>query len=226
MDLCVLPVGAIEQHGPHLPLVTDSLIATAICHEASSRARVPVLPTLEIASSHAHTTRWPGTLSIPPRMLIAMVVELTTWIRAAGFSKLLIVNAHGGNQGPLRVAVDEIRCGASRLQVGLINYFDISPEIHELIFADGEDVHANSAETSLVLHLRPDLVDLSAIRDDADRTPGKVFSYTVAQTSREGLTGRPSEGSVEAGKRLFELIVTAVEQRLAIARTEAIPIDG
>jgi creatinine amidohydrolase len=76
-----------------------------------------------------------------------------------------------------------------------------------------------------VLHLRPDLVDLSAIRDDADRTPGKVFSYTVAQTSREGFTGRPSEGSAEAGKRLFKLVVTALEKRLQDARTEAVPVD-
>ena len=61
-SLCLLPVGATEQHGRHLPLSTDSEIATAICRAASERTGVPVLPTVTIASSHAHTTKWPGTL--------------------------------------------------------------------------------------------------------------------------------------------------------------------
>src|SRR6476661_4114774 len=186
--LCLMPVGATEQHGRHLPLSTDSDIATAICRAASERTGVPVLPTLTISSSHAHTTKWPGTLSYPPRMLIAMVVELSRWVAAAGFRRLLIVNAHGGNVAPLAVAVDEIR-RAGALQVGCISWFDLSPAIRERTFADGEDIHANAAETSLMLHLRPELVDTAEIHDDPDRTPGLVFSYPVAQTSVDGLTG-------------------------------------
>ena len=80
--LCLMPVGATEQHGRHLPLSTDSDIATAICRAASERTGVPVLPTLTISSSHAHTTKWPGTLSYPPRMVIDMVVELSEWVAA------------------------------------------------------------------------------------------------------------------------------------------------
>jgi creatinine amidohydrolase len=196
--LCVLPVGATGQHGRHLPLSTDAVIATAICHEASRRTGVPVLPTLAVASSHAHTTRWPGTLSLSPRLVIEVLVQLAEWIRAAGFGKLLFVNAHGGNVGPLRVAVDEIRC-AGGLQVGLVNYFELTPEIEQAMLADGVDVHANSGETSLMMHLRPHLVDMDEIRDDPDRTIGRVFSYTVAQTSTDGLTGSPSLATPDAG---------------------------
>ena len=220
--LCLLPVGATEQHGRHLPLSTDSDIAAAICRGASERTGVPVLPTLTISSSHAHTTKWPGTLSYPPRMVIAMVVELSRWIAAAGFGKLLIVNAHGGNVAPLGVALDEIR-RAGRLQVGCISWFQLSPEILARTFADGEDIHANAAETSLMLHLHPDLVDTAAIRDDPDRTPGLVFSYPVAQTSVDGLTGAPSRASAADGAELFGLIVDALSERVERARGEQPP---
>ena len=223
--LCLLPVGATEQHGRHLPLCTDTEIASAIGLAAAARTGVPVLPPVAVASSHAHTTRWPGTLSLPPRMLIEVLVELSRWVRAAGFAKLLMLNAHGGNIGPVRVAVDEIRC-AGGLQVGALHYFELTPGISQAMLADGVDVHANAGETSLMLHLRPDLVQLDEVRDDPDRTPGRVFSYTVAQTSLDGLTGAPSRASREQGRDLFEQIVAAVAERVEAARLESPPDLG
>jgi creatinine amidohydrolase len=133
-----------------------------------------------------------------------------------------MVNAHGGNDAALRVAVDEIRCEGD-LQVGVINWFDLSPGIRAELTSDGEDVHANSAETSLMMHLYPHLVDTSAVADDPDRTIGNVFRYTVAQTSRDGVTGSPSLATPEAGARLFGEIVTALSARVEAARREAIP---
>jgi creatinine amidohydrolase len=220
--LCLMPVGATEQHGRHLPLSTDSDIASAICRAASERTGVPVLPTLEISSSHAHTTKWPGTLSYPPRMVIEMVVELSRWVAAAGLRKLLILNAHGGNVAPLAVAVDEIR-RAAQLQVGCISWFELSPEIRERTFADGQDIHANAAETSLMLHLRPDLVDTAEIHDDPDRATDLVFSYPVDRTSMNGLTGAPSRASAADGAQLFELIAGALSELVTRARAEQPP---
>ena len=181
-----------------------------------------MLPTLTISSSHAHSTKWPGTLSYPPTMVIAMVVELSRWIAAAGLRKVLIVNAHGGNVAPLAVAVDEIR-RAGALQVGVVSWFDLSPEIRARTFADGDDIHANAAETSLMLHLRPELVDTGEIRDDPDRTGGLVFSYPVDKTSADGLTGAPSRGSARDGAQLFELIADALSDLVRRARDEQPP---
>jgi creatinine amidohydrolase len=224
--LCLLPVGATEQHGPHLPASTDTDIATAICHGASRLTQAPVLPTLPFGASQAHTAKWPGTLSLPPRVLIDVVVSLARWVRASGFAKLLLVNAHVGNVAPLRVAVDEIRA-AGELRAGLVSWYELTGEIHAEVRSDAEDWHAHAAETSLMLHLRPERVDLGSVRDDPDRTGELVFSYTVAETSREGLTGAPSRGSTEAGTRLFEAAVGALAQRIERGRHEEPPsLDG
>jgi creatinine amidohydrolase len=220
--LCVLPVAAVEQHGPHLPVSTDSEIATAVCRSASARTRVPLLPTLWAGSSQAHTTAWPGTFSLPPRLLIEVVVELARWVRASGFTRLLIVNAHVGNAAPLRVAVDEIRA-RGELRAGLVSWYELTPEIGAEVTSDADDWHAHAAETSLMLHLRPELVDRDAIRDDDDRTGELVLSYTVAETSREGLTGAPSRASADKGAALFEAVVTALAERFERARVETPP---
>jgi creatinine amidohydrolase len=220
--LCILPVGATEQHGRHLPGSTDTEIAIAVCHGASARTGVPVLPPLAVTSSHVHTTAWPGTLSLPPRLLVDVVVETARWVRASGFEKLLIVNAHVGNVAPLKVAVDEIRHEGG-LRAGTLNWWQLTPEIDAELSADADDWHANAAETSLMLHLRPELVEQDAVQDDPDRTGGLVFSYTVAETSRDGLTGTPSRGTAEAGARLLDAAVTALADLVERARRETPP---
>jgi creatinine amidohydrolase len=221
--LCVLPVAAVEQHGPHLPVSTDTEIASAVCRAASARTGVPVLPTLWAGSSQAHTRAWPGTLSLPPRLLVEIVVELASWLAASGFTRLLIVNAHVGNAAPLKVAVDEIRAGGE-IRAGLLSWYEITPEIASEVTSDAVDWHAHAAETSLMLHLRPELVARQSIRDDEDRTGDLVLSYTVAETSREGLTGAPSQASAEAGAALFDAVVEALAERFERARTEEPPL--
>lgn len=221
-SLCVLPVGATEQHGRHLPSGTDSLLVEAFCREASARTGVPLLPPLRVSSSHAHTTTWPGTLSLPPRLLVEVIVELATWVRAAGFEKLLIVNGHAGNPAPLKVAADELRWRGG-LRVGVAHWFELNDEIAAAVTQDATDWHANAAETSLMLYLRPELVRRSEICDDPDRTDGLTLSYTVAQTSVDGVTGAPSTSSPEQGEELFEAVVAALSELIERARAESPP---
>jgi creatinine amidohydrolase len=224
-SLCLLPVGATEQHGRHLPTNTDTVIAEELCWAASAQTGVPVLPAIAVSSSQAHTARWPGTIALTPRTFIEVCVEIAHWVERSGFERLLYVNAHGGNVAPIRVALDELRCEGN-LQVGLVNWHELSSELNARVLSDGADVHANRAETAVMLHLRPELVDRSEIVDDPDRTPGKVFSYTVAQTSQTGVTGFPTQASPEEGRTLFSAAVDALVPLIGVARQEHPPLEN
>jgi len=226
--LLMLPLGATEQHGPHLPVAMDTLLAEALCHSASSITGVPVLPALRYTTSQGHTTKWPGTFSLRHDTFISTLRDIAAWVSASGWQRLLLVNTHFGNDAPARVAVDQLRLSyPGKLQVGLINAFQLDEAIWAEYTADAADLHANQAETSLMLHLHPELVrmDRLAHADDPDRTAGTVFSHPVAQTSLNGVTGHPSRATAGQGQRLFEAIVHALAGTIQRAITEEPPLS-
>ena len=224
VDLAVLPVGAIEQHGPHLPLDTDVAIAEGVAWWASARSGIPVLPCLPYGNSLAHTDRWPGTLSLTPVSLIQQVRELGEWFVRGGGRRLMILNAHFGNDAPLRCAIDHLRTEMDGLLVGLWNSWGLSDRARDAYLADGADIHANRAETSLMLALDPDAVEGAGEADDPDRTDGLVFMHPVSRTSRNGVTGSPSEASAEEGQRLLRALGDDFAAILEKARLEEPPI--
>jgi creatinine amidohydrolase len=126
MNLCLLPVGATEQHGPHPGLGMDSHNATLLCEAVSRETGAPVLPTLSYGCSPGHSRRWPGTLSLSPQTLIEIVVEIFDWLQSAGFKRLFLVNGHVGNAAPLRCAVDVIRCRWDDALARVCNVADLS----------------------------------------------------------------------------------------------------
>jgi creatinine amidohydrolase len=226
MDMCLLPVGATEQHGPHLPLNTDSVFAAATCMYASAKTGVPVLPVLTYGCSLGHTDRWPGTLSLYPNTLAQTVREIATFLIRTGFKRMLIVNSHWGNTSSLRCAIDPIRFeNAGRFQIGLKNSFEFTRGIWQQFIDDGEDFHANRAETALMLLLDPGAVRKDKIEDDPDRTVGKVFTYVVPQTSKNGLTGHPSRATLSDGKKLFQEMGDALASFVRAAKDESAPRD-
>ncbi len=225
--LLILPMGATEQHGPHLPVGMDTLLVDKVCAEASARTGVPVMSALRYTVSQGHTPKWPGTFSLRHGTFIAVLRELADWAVATGWTKLMLVNSHFGNDAPARVAVDQIRSSyMGRLQIALAHVFQLSDEIWSVYTEDAGDLHANRAETSLMLHLYPELVKMERLEesDDEDRTGGTVFSYPVAQTSLNGVTGRPSGASAEEGRVLFGKMVDALGEKLETAKAEEPPL--
>tara|TARA_R110002096_G_scaffold159011_3_gene324585 strand:+ start:10978 stop:11760 length:783 start_codon:yes stop_codon:yes gene_type:complete len=227
VSMLILPLGATEQHGPHLPINTDTVIASRICAYASAATQIPVLPPISFTVSTGHTTKWPGTFSLRHETLIQVLGDIVDWTVATGWNRLLIVNSHFGNDASLRVAVDKLRLRhLGKLQIAGLNTFTLSPEIWDEFTKDAEDLHANKSETDLMLHLAPETVRMDMVEDDPDRTTDTIFSYPVAQTSKNGITGKPSEGNAEDGERLFRKMGDRLAELVTQAKTETPPLDS
>lgn len=221
-EVGLLPLGATEQHGPHLPTGTDTILATAICEAASAATGAPVLPAVAVGCSYGHGTSFAGTLSLSPEQLAAHVREVVEWAAHSGLRRMLLVNGHFGNLAGLAVACDHLRLRRPDLRVGVTSWWDGATGLADEVFADGGDIHANRAETSLMLAVAPELVrlDLLATSDDEDRTGELVFRYTATELSRNGVTGTPSAASAELGRRLLDAAVEVVRDRVERGRRE------
>lgn len=222
----IWPFGATEQHGPHLGLWTDTMIAECLCGEVSSRTRIPVLPALPIGMSSGHSRKWPGTLSLTPSTLAHIVSEVGEWLYSCGVRRLFLVNAHVTNAAPLRCGLEVLRDRLPGLMISLINTAEISSRVRSAFFADGDDWHANSAETSLMLHLDPESVYPARIEDDPDRTRGLQFAHSVNRTSSNGVTGTPSLGTAPDGKALFSMMVDDLSERILAGSAETPPLES
>jgi creatinine amidohydrolase len=225
-NAALLPVGATEQHGPHMGCGMDSVLAEHLCVAASASTGVPMLPLLPYGCSLGHSRKWPGTIAIDPGTMMAFVEQIGTWAFYSGVRRLFIINTHVNNAAPLRCALERLRAQHEMLMVALVNSATISPRVRAAHFADGDDWHANDAETSLMQAIAPDMVrnDLAAKADDPDRTAGTVFAHPVNHTSRNGVTGQPSLANAAKGERLFAWMVEDLVELIKRGLAETPPL--
>jgi len=200
----VVPVGALEQHGPHLPLDTDARIAAAVARRAADDDPALLLaPPLAYGASGEHEG-FPGTLSIGHAALRALLVELG---RSAGMwaSRLLFVNGHGGNLPTVPEAVAQLRYEGRD-----VAWFGCT--------VPRGDAHAGRTETSILLALDPDLVRTDALAT-GNTTPlvellPILTSGGVAAASPNGVLGDPRAATPEEGSRLLAEMVASLRERL------------
>lgn len=215
----IQPIGAIEQHGPHLPVGTDAIVAESVTVEALRRCDFDtlLLPTLSYALSSEHL--WAaGTISLGPETLLGVLDDLGRSLKSAGVKRLVFMNGHGGNSALLRVACREIR-----VRYGLMTFL-----AHPQVPLDqggtergdpegGFAIHGGSGETSLMLFLRPELVRLEVaeraipiwLQDYSSVGFGKAvtFGWTSDDFGKSGVIGDPTLASIDNGKILFEAAV-------------------
>lgn len=223
----ILPIGATEQHGPHMACGMDYVLADILCKEVSQKTNVPVLPTMPYGCSIGHSQRWPGTMAVSPITLINLIKELGDWTYHSGVRRLFIVNTHVTNAAPLRCALEMLRSEHDDMMVAVINSAHISQRVKQFHHVDGDDWHANDAETSLMLAKAPCMVrqDKLHMSDDPDRTEGLVFSHPVNRTSLNGVTGTPSISTAEKGAKWFSWMVEDLSALILKGLEESPPLE-
>lgn len=226
VDTAVLPVGATEQHGPHMGCGMDTAIAHRLCRDVAADTPVILLPTLPYGCSIGHSKRWPGTMALNPKTLIDVVSDLGDWVVSSGIRRLIMVNGHVTNAAPLRCALEMLRARHDGFMVALVHTAQISARVKKAHHDDAEDWHANHAETALMLALEPDIVrpERLADADDPDRTDGCVFSHPVNRTSLNGVTGTPSTATAEQGAQLYSWMCEDLTALINRAVTEEAPL--
>ncbi|MEV6542048.1 mycofactocin biosynthesis peptidyl-dipeptidase MftE [Streptomyces sp. NPDC051665] len=202
--LVLLPIGSTEQHGPHLPLDTDSVIAEAVARRAATALPAAlVAPTLPYGASGEHAG-FPGTVSIGHEALCAVLVEsvrsLSLW---AG--RIVLVNGHGGNTATLDTALRMLRT-----------------EGHDVAWTGcavpGGDAHAGRTETSVMLHLAPEQARLEvAVAGDTRPLAAllpELMAHGVRAVSPSGVLGDPTGASTAEGRRATDAMVSAAVRRI------------
>ncbi len=225
MNMVILPVGATEQHALHLPVGVDTFSAQAVAHGVSTQTRIPVLPALPYGCSLGHSQKWYLPIYLRPETLSALILEIAEWICSAGFSRILLLNGHVTNWAPLRCGLENVRHRYPELRIALRSIWEISPKIHDFYHHDAANFHANCAETSIMLALRPDLVQLDKAMDEPDRSAGCFFAYTVNKESVYGAVGSPSKANLSFGKEILETCITELSTQLQKALVEGTPLE-
>ncbi len=226
-SIFVQPLGAIEQHGPHLPLNTDEIIATAVAQGAvdavGEQFDVWLLPTLSYTKSNEHA--WaPGTIWLSATTMLNVLDDIGRCIARTNAQKLVFLNGHGGNSALLNVVNRELR-----LSHGLQTFTahpSMPPDQGGASAASelGMGIHGGTDETSVMLHLRPDLVDMSkAVR----RVPEKMalnkhvrfggsvsFGWLSNDFFVEGHIGDPTHATADLGAHMFASAVVNFSEAL------------
>jgi mycofactocin system creatininase family protein len=218
VDIALLPVGAIEQHGPHLPLDTDTYDACYLAEKVAERCSDPrplVLPVLPYGVSYHHDD-FPGTISISNDSLSRMIYEIGLSCARIGVTKLVIVNGHGGNTPTLQLAAQMINRDAhifTCVDTGETSDVDVAE-----ICVTPNDVHAGEIETSTGLATRPHLVKLERAQPMVPEFSSRYLDFTArrsvewyartARISTSGVLGDPTQASAEKGRRLWEIMIT------------------
>lgn len=215
----VIPTGSLEQHGRHLPLFTDSILATAVSEgvEANLPDQVLLTPTLWLGAS-GHHLKFPGTLSASMKGYMAAIEAVCESLIPHGFTKFFIVNGHGGNSEPNGVIMRELKAKYPALTFGHSGYYaPIAAEVAEVLEGPAKEMrHACEAEASLMMHVRPELVRKDLLRDDGLVTEPPIFGviHHFDEMTEMGSFGYATLATPEKGKRIFEAAIAGMTEQI------------
>jgi len=217
VDVAILPVGAIEQHGPHLPLDTDAFDAEYLAHQVAAACSDPkplVLPLIPYGVSYHHDD-FKGTISIGNETLSRMVHEIGLGAARNGIKKLLIINGHGGNAPSLNYAAQMINRD-TKIFVSVDTGETSDSDIYKMIETPN-DVHAGEFETSTTLAIRPHLVKMDHAAKSVPQFSSRYLNFTskrgiswyayTKRISETGVMGDPTKATREKGQKMWKIMI-------------------
>lgn len=225
MKMAIIPTAACEQHGPHLPLAVDAIDCYEVAKRVSAKTGVPVVPALIYGCSQSHG-KFPGTLSLRPETMMKVICEIAEWLYKSRIRKILILNGHMWNWGPIYSARENLRYDLPDLQVRILNWWETTPQTMDKLVEDcpvfPSYIHANISETACVLAARPDLVNMQEAVDEDDYKT--FFEYRMDEYSKSGVVGRgATRATAKLGEKLFAMVVDALVPMVKNALKEEKP---
>ncbi len=230
-QVAVLPVGACEAHGCHLPYATDTIQTEEIMHracaEADSRgAEVLLLPAIPYGVNE-NTLGFKWTMSLRPSTLFRVVTDIVSSVEHHGIPKMLLINGHGGNE--FQPHLREL-CRQTSVEIVLANWYTCALDAHEAIFEEPGE-HADEMETSMLMHHRPELVQMPLASDGSTREPvltamQEGWAWVARPWDRftfDSGFGDPSKATAEKGAAYTEAIVERLAQLLV--EMSVAPVD-
>ncbi|MDG4755816.1 creatininase family protein [Micromonospora sp. WMMD718] len=206
-SVAVLPVGSFEQHGAHLPLLTDTIVACAIAKAVAERYDLFLLPPVTVSCSHEHAA-WRGTVSISATTLAAVVGDIAASLRQSGINQLAVINGHGGNYALANV-VQEANVAGPRMTLfpSRADWDDarVAAGLHSTAH---QDMHAGELEVSLLLHVAPEVVrDGFQHADHLADDRRHLLTQGMSGYTASGVIGLPSHATAAQGKAVLEDLV-------------------
>jgi creatinine amidohydrolase len=237
--IVILPVASLEQHGPHLPVEVDSMLGESVAARTAAKVAekgqaVVVLPVLWTGLSEHHMS-FGGTVTLDNATFAALVEGVVRSVLRHGFKRIVLLNAHGGNENALRAITDDL---TPKLGVPIVQFtywYAAAVAIAKILETQGGLQHACEAETAMMMAVRPDLVAVDRIPlaksnttpDVGDVVGGGVYRWrAIGSRSGSGVIGNPEAASAEKGERLFDAISTALATKLCNAELWELPWDS
>ena len=238
--IVVLPVASMEQHGPHLPVEVDSMLGETVAARTAAKVAargqpIVVLPVLWTGLSEHHMS-FGGTITLDNAAFAAVVEGVVRSVLRHGFKKIVLLNAHGGNENALRSITDDL---TPKLGVPIVQFtywYAAAVAIAKILETQGGLSHACEAETSMMMAVRPELVAEDRIpltksntlnEGGAGDIPSGVYRWrSIGSRSASGVIGNPEAASREKGERLFDAISTAIADKLCDKDLWDLPWDS
>ena len=234
--IVILPVAALEQHGPHLPVEVDTLLGESVAFRTAQKAVAMGTPTLVLpvlwTGISEHHMSFGGTVTLDFAAFSALVESVVRSVLRHAFRRIVLLNAHGGNENALRAIIDDL---TPKLRVPIVQFtywYAAAVPIAKILETQGGLQHACEAETSMMMAVRPELVATdriplaksNATPDVGDVVGGGVYCWrTIGSRSASGVIGNPEAASAEKGEQLFNAISDALAKKLCNAELWQLP---